>query len=69
MVLGPVFEKGLRQSLILADGELSFFLTRPISGTMMAVAGLIVVWVAAGGVRDWFKARDAKATKAASDSV
>jgi putative tricarboxylic transport membrane protein len=68
MVLGPVFEKGLRQSLILADGDLSFFLTRPISGTMMAVAGLIVAWVVAGGVREWFKARDATATKAASDS-
>ena len=69
MVLGPVFEKGLRQSLILADGELSFFLKRPISGTMMVIAGLIVVWVIVGGVRDRYKAREANATKGASDSV
>ncbi|MBE0602453.1 MAG: tripartite tricarboxylate transporter permease [Deltaproteobacteria bacterium] len=69
MVLGPVFEKGLRQSLILGDGELSFFLKRPISGTMMVIAGLIVVWVIVGGVKDWYKAREAHATKVASDSV
>jgi putative tricarboxylic transport membrane protein len=60
MVLGPVFEKGLRQSLILADGELSFFVKRPISGSMMAIAALIIIWVIVGGVRERIKAREAK---------
>lgn len=44
LVLGPVFEKSLRQGLIMADGNFMFFLQRPISGTLLAVAALIVVW-------------------------
>ena len=44
LVLGPVFEKSLRQGLIMADGNFLFFVQRPISGTLLAVAALIVVW-------------------------
>ncbi|MBV5336450.1 MAG: tripartite tricarboxylate transporter permease, partial [Deltaproteobacteria bacterium] len=33
LVLGPVFEKSLRQGLIMADGNFMFFLQRPISGS------------------------------------
>jgi len=44
LVLGPVFEKSLRQGLIMADGSFLFFLQRPISGTLLAVAALILVW-------------------------
>jgi putative tricarboxylic transport membrane protein len=44
LVLGPVFEKSLRQGLIMADGNFMFFVQRPISGTLLAVAALIVVW-------------------------
>jgi len=55
MVLGPVFEKGLRQSLILADGNVSFFFTRPISGTMLVIAILIIIWVIVSGIKKQYK--------------
>lgn len=48
MVLGPVFEKGLRQGLIMADGSLLYFVQRPISGTLFGVAALIIVWIIYG---------------------
>lgn len=44
LVLGPVFEKGLRQGLIMGDGSFLFFLQRPISGTLLVIAALIVIW-------------------------
>jgi putative tricarboxylic transport membrane protein len=43
-VLGPVFEKGLRQGLIMTDGNLFSFFQRPISGTLLAIAILIAAW-------------------------
>ncbi len=43
IVLGDLLEKNLRRALILSDGDLSPFFTRPISGT---VAALIFVTIA-----------------------
>ena len=51
LVLGPVFEKGLRQGLIMGDGNLLFFLQRPISGTLLGIAALIVIWTVVSGMR------------------
>ncbi|MEM3484737.1 MAG: tripartite tricarboxylate transporter permease [Candidatus Methanomethyliaceae archaeon] len=46
-VLGPLLEKNLRQALILAEGDLSVFFTRPLSaiciGTALLVLGSSVV--------------------------
>jgi putative tricarboxylic transport membrane protein len=38
VVLGPMMEKALRQSLIMSKGEFSIFLNRPISGVILSVA-------------------------------
>ncbi len=35
LVLGPILENGLAQGLIIGDGNPWFFLTRPISGTIL----------------------------------
>jgi len=43
IVLGDLMEKNLRRALILSDGDLSPFFTRPIAGT---VAGLIFATIA-----------------------
>ena len=51
LVLGPVFEKSLRQGLIMADGNFLFFVQRPISGTLLAVAALILVWTVVAELR------------------
>jgi len=38
LVLGPLFESALRQSLTLSHGSGFIFITRPISGTLIAIA-------------------------------
>ncbi|MEN6440075.1 MAG: tripartite tricarboxylate transporter permease [Syntrophobacter sp.] len=45
LILGPVFEKGLRQSLIMSDGEILPIILRPVSGTILAIAVLIIVFI------------------------
>ncbi|MGH7390948.1 MAG: tripartite tricarboxylate transporter permease [Candidatus Rokuibacteriota bacterium] len=43
LVLAPMLELSLRQSLSLADGSYAIFVSRPISATLLAVAALLVV--------------------------
>ncbi len=42
-VLGPLLEKNLRQALILSDGRLSVFLTRPLSAASLLVSLLLLL--------------------------
>jgi putative tricarboxylic transport membrane protein len=42
-VLGPMLEKNLRQALILSDGNLSVFLTRPLSAASLIVSALLLL--------------------------
>ena len=42
IVLGPLAEPALRQSLIISDGEFSIFFTRTYSGPIMVVAILLL---------------------------
>ena len=41
IVLGPLAESSLRQSLLLSEGSLMVFIERPISGPIVAVAMLL----------------------------
>ena len=43
IVLGPLAEPALRQSLIGSHGDMTIFFTRPISGTIMAIALLLIL--------------------------
>ena len=43
IVLGPLAEPAMRQSLIGSHGDVMIFFERPISGTIMAVAILLLV--------------------------
>ena len=43
MVLGPLMETGLRQSLILSNGSPTIFFTRPLAATLMAIAAALLV--------------------------
>jgi TctA family transporter len=45
LVLEPMFENSLRQSLTLAQGHASIFFVRPISATLLAVSALAVLWM------------------------
>jgi putative tricarboxylic transport membrane protein len=56
LVIAPIFEMSLRQSLIMSDGNWLIFVTRPIAGTLMAVCAVLLVMSAISMVnarRDW----------------
>jgi putative tricarboxylic transport membrane protein len=42
-VLGPMLEENLRRAMLIARGDPSTFITRPISGTLIALAMLLLV--------------------------
>jgi putative tricarboxylic transport membrane protein len=42
-VLGPLMEENLRRAMLIARGDPSVFFTRPISASLLAVAGLLLV--------------------------
>ncbi|MHB1161617.1 MAG: tripartite tricarboxylate transporter permease [Chloroflexota bacterium] len=42
-ILGPLMELAMRQSLIMAQGDMSVFITRPISGGLLLLAALVLL--------------------------
>jgi TctA family transporter len=43
IVLGDLMEKNLRRGLVLSDGDLTPFFTRPISATLFGIIALILL--------------------------
>ena len=43
-ILGPMLEENMRRALLLSRGDFSTFVTRPISGTLVALIGIFVAW-------------------------
>lgn len=43
MIIGPVMEPALRRSLTLSHGDPSIFISRPISGTILAITAILVL--------------------------
>lgn len=43
-VLGPLIETQFRRSMVLARGDFTTILERPIAGTVLALAALMLVW-------------------------
>ena len=43
LILGPLMERGLRQSLEMSRGHFSIFFTRPISGALMVIAAIVII--------------------------
>ena len=56
-ILAPLIENALRQSLLLSAGSFSIFVSRPISGTLMAVFALLVIGQIVVAVRNKNKKR------------
>jgi putative tricarboxylic transport membrane protein len=52
MILGPMAENSMRQALVISMGDFSTFLTRPISGTILALSALLLL---APIIRRWIK--------------
>jgi putative tricarboxylic transport membrane protein len=53
MILSPLMERNLRQSLLLSHGDFMIFFTRPLSAILMGVAILLLILA----VFPWVKAR------------
>ena len=43
MILSPLMERNLRQSLLLSHGDFTIFFTRPLSAILMGVAILLLI--------------------------
>jgi TctA family transporter len=50
-ILGPMMEEYLRRALLISRGDPSVFVTRPISGVMLALAAVAMVFVLAPAIR------------------
>jgi TctA family transporter len=61
-ILGPMLEENFRRAMLLSRGDFGIFVSRPISATLFAAIGGILVWQISGFVR---KNRKMKAEKAA----
>jgi putative tricarboxylic transport membrane protein len=44
-ILGPMMEEYLRRALLIAKGDATVLITRPISATMLALAAILLVMV------------------------
>jgi len=61
IVLGPIAEPKLRQSLLFSNGDPMIFLERPISGPITVIAIILILLPLFKLIRDKFKARSAAA--------
>jgi TctA family transporter len=43
-ILGPMLEEHFRRQLLISRGDFTSFLTRPISGSLLALIAIFVVW-------------------------
>jgi putative tricarboxylic transport membrane protein len=50
MILGPMLEKTLQQSLIGSGGDFMTFLNRPIAAALLVTAGLLMLTPVAKGI-------------------
>lgn len=51
LILGPMMEENFRRSMQLARGDPMIFINRPISGTLIAICALLLLWAAVRLVR------------------
>jgi putative tricarboxylic transport membrane protein len=67
LVIAPIFEMSLRQSLIMSDGGWGIFVQRPIAAALLAVSAGLLVLSAIGYLsrrKDWrAKLAEAEAIK------
>jgi putative tricarboxylic transport membrane protein len=43
-ILGPMLEENFRRAMLISQGSFSVFVDRPISGSLMALIVLFIVW-------------------------
>ena len=58
IVLGPIAEPALRQSLLISNGDFTVFFTRPISGPIMVIAIILLILPALKPLKNKFFAKE-----------
>jgi TctA family transporter len=43
-ILGPMLEENFRRAMLISRGTFGVFVTRPISGTLLAMIALFIIW-------------------------
>ena len=43
-ILGPMLEENFRRAMLISRGSFGVFVTRPISGTLLGMIALFIVW-------------------------
>lgn len=61
LVLGPIFENSMRQTLTISDGSFAIFFTRPISAILLAIAAFSLLWPAIKWLRTRMRASVSRA--------
>lgn len=61
-VLGPMMEDTLRRALLLARGDYLVVFGRPISGTVMTIVAIMLIWSMVSALRKGFGRRAARPT-------
>lgn len=56
-VLGPMLEENLRRAMLLARGDVMRVVSDPLTGTILAMSALMLLWAIFGGVRGAMRAR------------
>lgn len=51
LILGPMIERSLTQSLILSDGSVAIFMTRPITAVLLVIAVILLIFSMINSVR------------------
>ncbi len=62
IVLGPIAEPALRQSLLISNGDFTVFFTRPISGPIMIIAIILLILPALKPLKNKFLAKEKSKT-------
>ena len=65
-ILGPMLEEYFRRQLLISRGDMTSFLTRPISGGLLALIAVFMIWQV---VAFFLKAKKKKAAAASSEAI
>jgi TctA family transporter len=57
-ILGPMLEENFRRAMLLSRGSLSIFVSRPISGTLVALIAAFFAWQFVSFVRQVRRTRE-----------
>jgi TctA family transporter len=58
-VLGPMLEENLRRAMLLARGDVGRLIFDPLTGSILGMSALLLLWALVGGLRKLIKARQA----------